>query len=172
MVWEEKILQGGAGFFLRWGNVNGMYCTLFFSWRGRLLLAECRIFLRGGVSKGSVHSGSWHGYCRGRGALLHWRKFDFSLYFLVSVPGTGTLHNVWQATSPTSCSCLIYRYITVHFWVYVVLGQSNLLPSLALLERWKQCGSSSTTILSKKKNNFNKRRPIPTLTSKVGWKVF
>ena len=100
-------------------------------------------------------------------ALAEIRLF---LIFLVSVPGT--LHNVWQATSPTSCSCLIYRYITVHFCVYVVLGQSNLLPSLALLERWKQCGSSSTTILSKKKNNFNKRRPIPTLTSKVGWKVF
>ena len=35
-----------------------MACTVlyFFSWRGRLLLAECRIFLRGGVSKGSVHS--------------------------------------------------------------------------------------------------------------------
>jgi hypothetical protein len=48
-----------------------------------------------------------------------------------------------------------------------VLSQSNLLPSMALIEKWRKEGSNPTLLLTPSKNNRKKRRPVPTLTPKV-----
>jgi hypothetical protein len=43
---------------------------------------------------------------------------------------------------------------------------------MALIERWRKEGSNPTLLLTPSKNNRKKRRPVPTLTPKVGFLFF
>jgi hypothetical protein len=43
---------------------------------------------------------------------------------------------------------------------------------MALIEKWRKEGCNPTLLLTPSKNNRKKRRPVPTLTPKVGFLFF
>jgi hypothetical protein len=43
---------------------------------------------------------------------------------------------------------------------------------MALIEKWRKEGCNPTLLLTPSKNNRKKRRPVPTLTPKVGFLPF
>lgn len=77
-------------------------------------------------------------------------------------------HNPKLATVNGECSTMLSDVFNKSLLnLNSVLSQSNLLPSMALIDKWKKEGANPTLIVSDKKSNHKKRKPVPMLTSKV-----